>query len=348
MGETTAISWADATVNFWMGCTALSPACDSCYARNLVQDRFGRAVWGGPGLGAGTRTRTGEASWKLPFYLHRAAERASTRPFVFVNSLADTFDNAVPAEWRRDAFDVMRRTPRLVYLLLTKRPGNIAQMATDAGGLPPNVAIGTTVEDQERAINLFRLADAARATRPLFTFASFEPLLERVDPTRIVLGESAAEFFAHPEIKTTRFLFDALRGAPSINLPALGWAITGGETDQGAHKARPTHPDWFRSLRDQCASTGVPYHHKQNGEWAPGECAGRGVTRTEEVATFYSEEWDSPGWDFSRVTRRQSEEMHRDDEPDVWRMGKGRAGRLLDGVLHDARPAVPAMERVHA
>lgn len=338
MGETTAISWCDHTWNPWIGCQKVSPACDGCYAENLMDRRMGRVEWGGPGKGAGTRVLTSQHTWNDPLRWHRKAEAAGTRPFVFCASLADIFDNQVPMTWRSEAFDVMRATPRLVYLLLTKRPSMITRLAAEAGGLPPNAAIGTTVEDQERAINLFRLADAARATRPLFTFASFEPLLDAVDPTRVLLPQG--------------FTFDALRAAshgfPMVGLSPLGWAITGGETDQGAHRARPTHPDWFRSLRDQCAAAGIPYHHKQNGVWAPGECAGRGLTRTEEVATFYGEEWDSPGWDFGRVTRRQSEELHRDDEPDVWRMGKARAGRLLDGMLHDARPAVPALEPVHA
>lgn len=333
MAETTAISWADATVNFWMGCTAISPACDACYARNLVQDRFGRAEWGGPGLGAGTRTRTGQSSWQLPFKLQRRAEKDGTRPFVFVNSLADTFDNAVPAEWRAEAFDVMRRTPQLVYLLLTKRPQNMVKLFEEAGGLPPNCALGTTVEDQPRATNLFHLACAARALKPIFTFASFEPLLGPVDPTRVVLHEGQAEFFDQPDVHTARILFNALRGTASMGLPALGWAITGGETDQGAHRARPSHPDWFRSLRDQCAATGVPFHHKQNGEWM--SCGDWYDTHPESLPICT---WDGDQW---------TDDGSRERLEWVARIGKRRAGRLLDGVLHDARPAATAMEAAH-
>jgi protein gp37 len=228
-----------------------------------MDTRYGRVQWGGPGKGTGTRVRTSEHTWNDPLRWNRKAQRLGTRPFVFCASLADIFDNAVLAQWRRDAFDVMRRTPALVYLLLTKRPQMIERLAEEAGGLPPNCALGTTVEDQERAINLFHLACAARDLAPLFTFASFEPLLGAVDPTRVVLHEGAAEFLYQPEIHTARILFDALRGAASMRLPALGWVITGGETDQGAHKARPTHPDWFRSMRDQAAAAGVPFHLKQ-------------------------------------------------------------------------------------
>lgn len=310
MAETTTISWADATVNFWMGCTAVSPACDGCYARALVQDRFGKAEWGGLGAGAGTRTRTGATSWNLPFKLHRKAEREGTRPFVFVNSLADIFDNQVPAEWRRDAFDVMRRTPRLVYLLLTKRPGNIVQMCDEAGGLPRNAALGTTCEDQPRASrNLSQLEVARLGLLPLFTFGSFEPLLSSV--------------FIDP-----------------IFMP--GWVITGGETDQGAHRARPTHPDWFRSLRDQCAAAGVPFHHKQNGEWL--EVDGPRCRSINQKLSV------SPGAIWMHSDGRTEPRFGPTDHfRSPWgtsimvKAGKARAGRLLDGVLHDARPAVPAM-----
>lgn len=356
MGETTAISWADATVNFWMGCTAVSPACDGCYARALVQDRFGKAEWGGPGAGAGTRTRTGAASWNLPFKLHRKAERTRTRPFVFVNSLSDIFDNQVPPEWRRDAFDVMRRTPRLVYLLLTKRPGNIARLAEEAGGLPPNAAIGTTVEDQERADrNVPDLLEASedlwRAdTRPLFNFLSCEPLLGPVDLT------------AFPDHPGSAYFTDALKGqtwikAGTNTIPStshivgdrdyvglchrIEWVITGGETDQGTHRARPTHPDWFRSLRDQCAKARVQFHHKQNGEWL--EVDGpRCRALNQQLSASSAAVWMHRD---GRVEPRD-DRSNRHNSPYgtsiMFRAGKVRSGRLLDGVLHDSRPAVPA------
>ncbi len=96
-----------------------------------------------------------------------------------------------------------------------------------------------------------------------------------------------------------------------MKLPPLGWAITGGETDQGGHKARPTNPQWFRDLRDQCEQTGVPFQHKQNGEWVS----------VSEVA--------GPGDHFKF-----------DDGRTVRRIGKNRSGRTIDGIEHDARPQV--------
>lgn len=310
MGEHTAISWCDHTWNPWIGCTKVSPACDGCYAEALMDKRLGRVAWGAPGAGAGTRLRTSPHAWNDPARWERAAP-AGARPFVFCASLADIFDSHVPPDWRRDAFDVMRRTPRLVYLLLTKRPGNIVRLARSAGGLPPNAAIGTTVEDRPRAErNVRDLLDASEGlwgagTRPLFAFVSCEPLLEEFDLTAIPMARG--------------YFIDALRGkiwmpAGTNTVPStsyvvgdrdyvglthnIAWVITGGETDQGGHAARPTPTDAFRALRDQCAGAAVAFHHKQNGEW---------------------------------IEPRAGEFV---------RVGKRVAGRLLDGRVHDDRPAV--------
>lgn len=281
MADVTNISWCDMTFNPWIGCTRISPACDGCYAAHLMETRMGRAVWGGPGAGVGTRSRTSAANWKKPLAWDRAAAAAGRRPFVFCSSLADVFDNVVPVEWRHDLFELIRATPNLVWLLLTKRPQNIVKMTDGVGGLPRNAALGTTVEDQRRAdANLPALKVAKIELEPIFTFGSFEPLLEIVAVEPLLLPD---------------------------------WVITGGETDQGSHKARPTNPNAFRVLRDQCAAAGVPFHHKQNGEWVS----------VSEVAG------DGPHFNF-------------DDCATVRRVGKARSGRTIDGVVHDAFPRIAA------
>ena len=285
MAENSAISWTRHTWNPWMGCTKVSPACDGCYAEALMEKRYGKVQWGNH-----PRIRTGAHTWNDPMRWQRQAEKDGDRPFVFCASLADIFDNQVDPQWRVDAFDVMRKTPRLVYLLLTKRPQNIVRLADAAGGLPENAAIGTTVEDQKRAdINLPALQVAKIELSPLFTFGSFEPLL-----------------------------------GPIIIRPAFmpDWIITGGETDQGGHKARPTHPDWFRMLRDQAADAGVPFHHKQNGEWlAWGQVMADGT----ENYLSYGKQPD--------FFRQQGGEIFS-------KVKKARSGRMLDGVTHDAFPEV--------
>ncbi len=124
---------------------------------------------------------------------------------------------------------------------------------------------------------------------------------------------------------------DALRGMDfDQGLPCarLDWVVVGGESGPGA---RPMHPDWARSLRDQCAAAGVPFHFKQWGAWAPGEC----VTR--QSGTVGAAWYDGPSWTIGAESLSRAD-GHVDDEPDVYRIGKKAAGRLLDGVTHDGFP----------
>lgn len=302
MAENSAISWTTHTWNPWMGCTKVSPACDGCYAEALMDKRYGKVQWGNH-----PRVRTGKHTWNDPIRWQRQAEKDGTRPFVFCASLADIFDNQVDPQWRADAFDVMRSTPRLVYLLLTKRPQNIVKMADAVGGLPLNAAIGTTCEDQQRAdINLSALKVAKIELNPIFTFGSFEPLLGAI-------------------IIPPAFMPD--------------WVITGGETDQGGHKARPTHPDWFRSLRDQSAVAGVPFHHKQNGEWSPlEEVFGRHEQFAIDCDGNLYASYDIAYPDGTR--RAEVDSRGRSTLTAIYKVGKRNSGRMLDGVTHDAFPQI--------
>lgn len=291
MADRTNISWCDYTHNHWIGCTKVSPACDGCYAEAMMDKRYGRVQWGAPGKGNGTRALTSEANRRKPLSWSRKAERDGARPFVFCSSLADVFDNQIPPEWRADLFDLIRQTPRLVWLLLTKRPQNIVRMVEEAGGMSPNIAFGATCEDQTRYdLNAKHLAHAKSALRPAFTFLSCEPLLGPID-LHLVPGDPT-----NP-----------------------GWIITGGETDQGGHRARPTHPGWLRSLRDQAAAIGAAYHHKQNGEFLA-----------------YGQGYDPSAYASASVAHDFG------DGVVAVRVGKKRAGRLLDGVEHNGFPEVRA------
>ncbi len=269
MGETTNISWGDCTYTPWIGCTEVSVgdkgACVGCYARELAA-RYGFAEWGNH-----PRHRTSEANWRRPLAWNRKAAKDGTRPFVFCASLADVFDNQVPAEWRRDLLDLIRATPHLTWLLLTKRPQNIAKLFDQAYGndrptpgllwdWPRNAAIGCTVVTQAEADRDIPVLLAAKAAlNPAFAFVSMEPLMEAVDLTRmqVRIGYEYPYSCLHPRV-------------------GLDWVIAGGETDQGKHKARPSAARWFRDLRDQCAAAGVPFHFKQWGEWGPGSQGERG------------------------------------------------------------------------
>ena len=127
MAENTKIEWADHTFNPWTGCTKVGPGCDHCYAEGWAK-RSGQVQWG---HGA-ARRRTSEANWKQPMRWNAEAERIGVRYRVFCASLADVFDNEVPAEWRADLFDLIAKTPNLDWLLVTKRVGNVERMVMDA------------------------------------------------------------------------------------------------------------------------------------------------------------------------------------------------------------------------
>jgi hypothetical protein len=110
--------------------------------------------------------------------------------------------------------------------------------------------------------------------------------------------------------------------------PKIDWVIVGGESGTGA---RPMHPEWALGLRDQCRAAGVPFLFKQWGEWAPGEIAGPDHGRI-QAATW----WDGD-WRIEHVGNPQPDD-HIDDEPDLFRIGKAKAGRLLDGALWNEVP----------
>lgn len=367
MAENTAISWADDTFNPWIGCTN----CDGCYAEHLMAIRFKRVVWGPHGK----PERTSEANWLEPLKWEKEQERLwaefrmcfegeapgmiPPRPrFVFCASLADVFDNAVPPDWRRDLFVLIRATPHLTWLLLTKRPGNIVSLYKQAcpwtgaeNEWPRNAAIGCTVVTQEEADrDVPTLLLAKAILKPAFAFVSMEPLLEAVDLTRL----STFRFRGAEVLNGLTGELAGMFGDPcSTRLPALDWVIAGGETDQGAHKARPSHPDWIRSLRDQCATSGVPFHFKQWGEHREFD-QGRPEIEIVEVGSATGAAYLAaavlPIW----VARDGLTFPDPDDIPDgvaarlMERVGKKAAGRQLDGVTHDARPEPPTVERSHA
>src|SRR6185312_9918955 len=169
MGEVTKIEWADHTWNPWIGCTKVGPPCDNCYAEELMDARYGRVQWGPHG----ERVRTAAATWRKLRAWNKAAEAAGERRFVFSLSLGDIWDNQVDPAWRREAFDEARACPHLIMLYLSKRIGNAVEMAEDAGGLPPNAALGSTFGDQEDYDrDRMKLWRAKIALSPLFTFGS--------------------------------------------------------------------------------------------------------------------------------------------------------------------------------
>lgn len=228
MGENSAISWTDHTFNPWIGCTRVSPACDHCYAATENQRRKWVSSWGEPGQPPSPRRLT--KTWRTPVIWEKRAAETGYRPRVFCASLADVFDNEVPTEWRADLFNLIRHTPNLHWILLTKRIGNVLKMVSaDTWRTLPHVGLMATIANQEEWDRDYQKLKAVPAA---WHGVSAEPLLGPID----------------------------------IGAERPDWIITGGESGP---QARPMSIQWVRELRDQCAAGGVAFHFKQWGEWAP-------------------------------------------------------------------------------
>lgn len=289
MGETT-IEWADYTFNPWLGCTKVSPACDHCYAESWAR-RTGQ-----PDLWAGTRKLTSASNWAQPLKWDRKAAADGVRRRVFCASLADVFDNQVTQGWRQDLWALIADCVHLDWLLLTKRPQNIMKMLPGScavqiyGANWPwhHVWLGTTAENQEEAD---RRIPILLATPAAVRFVSLEPVLGPIDLSRWTTDQARYAEYC-----------DAV-GGPQPKLTILDWVIVGGESGP---KARPMHPDWVRSIRDQCRSSCVPFLFKQWGEWHA------------DSMLFRTLEGECP--------------------PRDMKIGKKKSGRTLDGVVHNAFP----------
>lgn len=305
MGEQTGISWCDSTANLWIGCQKVSEACDHCYAEDLMAttgSRFKRVEWG-PG-GERSYCKSGWADIKA--WNARAKANGGLDPElgrrrrVFVNSLSDFFDSHPSVKWRGDAWHLIRRSPHVIFILVTKRPHLIRRV------LPPfwkeiaeRVWILTTAENQEWANR--RVTDLLGAccdiTPPAVYGVSCEPLLGHVDLTRI---------------ETRVGTFNALE-AGSLAAERLEWVIVGGESGKDA---RSPDPYAVRSLNDQCDKAGVAFHLKQWGEWGP--VSGADMREGDRIFSI-----PHPDYPESEGFIRQSTTMRR--------VGKVAAGHLLDG-----------------
>lgn len=234
MGEKTGIEWTDHTFNPWIGCTRVSDARDNCYAATMSHRRkWARFEPRAP------RRRTTADYWRQPHKWNRRAAESGSREKVFGPSLADPFDAEVSEAWRDDYVRVIEETPSLDYILLTKRP-QVARKYFDRRAVPDNLWLGITAENQK----MLALRGPAILSIPArIHVLSAEPLLGPIDISQA----------------------DNMRAkAAAPGRRGFAWVIAGGESGP---RARPSHADWFRSLRDQCIASDVPFHFKQWGEW---------------------------------------------------------------------------------
>jgi len=315
MSENSKIEWCHHTFNPWIGCTKVGPGCDNCYAEADFDKRRHVVQWG-----AGQpRKRTAMSTWAMPLRWNAKAERLGVRYRVFCASLADVFDNEVPAEWRHDLFDLIERTPHLDWLLVTKRIGNVRQMIPDRWSvcMPPNLWLGITVVNQAEADrDIPKLLGLKVSVR----FLSMEPLLGPVDLRFHVFSEPTGNFRTHAG-KRQMELRKPVDGG-------LHWVIVGGESGPGA---RPMHPQWARALRDQCAAAGVPFLFKQHGEWLATDFCDDDTAMIPNKSVVYVR------LDGSFHDGSEGVDFFGGDQETAW-VGKKAAGRLLDGVQHDGYP----------
>ncbi len=355
------IEWTDRSDwNAIRGCTRISDGCVNCYAEAIA------ARFSGPGEpfhSFATRTPGGsrwtgkvaliEERLMLPLRWRKPAR-------VFVNSAFDLFHEAVPDDWIDMVFAVMALAPQHTFQVLTKRSKRMREWASDerdrmiarkcvdlwldrkttpgddwpvetVGDIDrpddlklrawplPNVWLGVSAERQQEADE--RVPDLL-VTPAAKRFVSAEPLLGPIDFTNINPPDNGYGGRAHG--------VDALSKHNRVLRGVLDWVIAGGESGPNA---RPMHPDWARAIRDQCAGANVPFFFKQHGEWE----------------TVFDRDRDDPDWrrcgrvlhatpDGQWLNLAGGQGFHGDRVVRVNRVGKRRAGRLLDGVEHKAWP----------
>lgn len=331
-------------------CEHVSEGCRNCYA-----ETFNRR--GLPNAGTGLDYKPGHRD-RLEHFLDEkmllAPLRRKKPTRYFLSSLTDVFGAWVTDDMLDRLFAVMALCPQHVFQVLTKRPERAREyltgpatpssiMAALVDVLPGssrieqnsiaaahwriqddwhiglgNVWLGTSVEDQAAAdARIPHLLATPAAVR----FLSCEPLLGRVRLFGFSEDRKQIWNWLTGENGTMHF------GGRDFDLgPKIDWVIVGGESGLGA---RPMHPDWARSLRDQCAAAGVPFFFKQWGLFTPllsalpveGSCSS-----------------DNVAWPDGTLGRGHSDDRGGAGQW-LYRAQKSLAGRLLDGIEHNGMPS---------
>ncbi len=304
MGTDSKIEWTDASWNPVVGCSKVSPGCDNCYAERMAH----RLAFMGKEGYAYVTTRKGHWNGKIYHVYPKRLEiplhwREPRR--IFVCSMGDLFHESVPFEFIDKVFDTMLSCKQHTFQLLTKRP--------------------------ERALEYYEgvQSDSNIMGEPA--------MIDHIDANHIWLGVTVE----HPDYKNR---IDTLRQIPAsvrflsiepcladlgeLNLDGIGQVIVGGESGPGA---RPMHPDWVRSIRDQCQAASVPFFFKQWGAW--GIAA---LQRGEKQLSLIGESIPlNPNTPFRCFPEHSNSTI-----PCAgWvRVGKKKAGCLLDGEEYNEYP----------
>jgi protein gp37 len=316
VAENSKIEWCDHTFNPWIGCTKVGPGCDLCYAEARDIRWEGGVHWG-PGA---PRRCTSAAAWRKPLEWDRQALKTyGRRARVFCASLADVFDNEVDPAWRTDLWDLVRKTPNIEWLMLTKRRPNVEKMLPpDWGWGFDNVRLGHTFVNQDEVKRDARAF--LEIPSKLLHFCSLEPLLGPIALDR-VYRETEHAVYSDNLLTGER---GTLGGTHSGR--RFGWVICGGESGS---TDRFVDPAWVQSLRDQCAAAGVPFLFKQWGEWAPYAAVAL------EMGVGFTE---SPTWRRINSGKYQATHVRSTPQGTMCKVGKHLTGRKLDGLEHTEFP----------
>lgn len=326
------IEWTDFTLNPGIyGCSKFGVGCLNCYAiptaEGIERKAHGDTPYAGVSDGqdwiAPVRTAPVEEAIRRILSVATAWDGSIRK--VFVTSMADFLHESIPLDWIVSCILAMALKTRHIWQVLTKRghrwPEVAAAVVARLGAWPLNVWTGLSVAHQPDT----RLIPYLLAVPGAVRFLSVEPLVGPVD----LVAAGALGCTCDGDQCTGLCAF--YRGRPAIrdNTRArIDWVIVGGESGPNA---RPMHPAWARSLRDQCVAAGVPFFFKQWGEWGPGD---RRVHRGDARAisardgrlgepTFVS----LPPKDGGAIYDIE----YRGDMALISRIGKKAAGRLLDG-----------------
>lgn len=380
MGDKSKIEWCTSTWNPVVGCSVVSPGCTNCYAMRVAGRLQKINRTGGSGTnyvnhydGTTRETSKGKHVWIGKVAL--APEKTLLQPLrwkhpriIFVNSMGDLFHESVPDAWIDHVFAVIALASQHTFIILTKRAKrmrswfegdedtddaftrilSVASSMMEDGdlwwtflhqqGWPlPNVILGVSAERQQEADE--RIPDLL-VTPAAKRFVSAEPLLGAIDFRQIRIAD---EPHARTHDTLTGYSSDTPYALIAKHLPdrfgrgRLDWVIVGGESGPGA---RPMHPDWARSIRDQCAASNIPFFFKQWGEFIvpyDGERACRVCGCTEYFACApYSCSWIEA----DLCSECDGKPAPAERAVKYARVGKKQAGRLLDGVEHNAFPTI--------
>lgn len=313
--DKTGIEWTDATWNPIRGCSKVSAGCKFCYAETMAA-RFSwepkpgnhdEAKESKPGPYFGV-IENGKWNGKITFHEDKLDQplRWKKPRKIFVNSMSDLFHENVRGEWLDKIFGVMEQmAPQHIYQILTKRPERMRDFMMshypephNKQWPPPNIWLGVSVENQEAADERIPIL---LQTPAVIRWISAEPLLGPIN------------------LKGTLANHEWDNGVPG----GLNWVVVGGESGPGS---RPMHPDWALGLRDQCEAAGVPYLFKQWGDWGHHSSGDHCIVRPDD------------GLFVTMKTEPRQFDLFGNHSGHLRRCGKKKAGRELDGKLHDGYP----------